>query len=111
MHKNVGKKWDRLEQRKSGTAGNLAPKSGTVGDYDTYMCEKFLECVLVCAGLSISCVPMVGVGVCVCVCVHACVHYTSSDHVLCMVMVDSTNISLIGMNHYTCEPVVTYVCK
>ena len=30
MHKNVGKKWDRLEQRKSGTAGNLASKSGTV---------------------------------------------------------------------------------
>ena len=33
-----------------------------------YMCEKFLECVLVCAGLSISCVPRLWF---VCVCVHA----------------------------------------
>ena len=32
-----------------------------------YMHEKFLECVLVCAGLSISCVSMVCMFVCVCV--------------------------------------------
>ena len=63
------KKWDSREF--SIKKWDCPYKGGTVGDYDTYMCEKFLECVLVCAGLSIiiSCVPMVCV--CVCVCMHA----------------------------------------
>ena len=72
-----------------------------------YMCEKFLECVLVCAGLSVLCVPRLW---CVCVCMRTiCVHTNlcESDPVLCMVMVHSTRNFL---NLYTCEPVATYVC-
>ena len=72
-----------------------------------YMCEKFLECVLVCAGLSISCVSMVCMFVCMrTLCVHT--NLCESDPVLCMVMVHSTRNFL---NLYTCEPVATYVCK
>ena len=52
------------------------------------MCEKVLECVLVCAGLSISCVFMV----CVCVCMHTYVHTNLCE--TCFVHGDGTLNSL-----------------